>query len=443
MTTELTAAAPQEQELNPDLLRNQPALAARLLGNLSTADAAALVTTCDVQTLVPVMDQLSYTQARQLLEQLEVSFAASIISRMSIPRTGLLLRVMNENRRAVLLDNLDPKLREDVQLLLDSPANSAAAMMDPRVFHLHPAMKVQDALDMLRVQQFHKRPTQARRILLLLDDHRRIQGMVAIQDLVMALPEETLRTYMQVVPATVQRTATREEILGVLEAHHVSSLPVVDAEHRLVGIVRQDELNAITRESAAADIQAMFGVSRSEQALSPPLFSVKQRLPWLQINLFTAFAAAAVVGLFEQTIAAYTALAILLPVVAGQSGNTGAQALAVVMRGLTLREITMANWTQVLTKEFLVGLVNGIGVALTTAFTVFLWSHSIGLTVIIALAMISSMVIAGVAGAMVPLALSKFGLDPAQSSSIILTTITDIAGFFSFLGIASALITTI
>jgi magnesium transporter len=339
MSTELAAAAlPQQKpELNSDFLREQPALAANLIAELDAAEAVRVLESCEAQSLAPVLEQLSYAQARQLLEQFDAAFAASVISRISIPRAALLLRLMNQQRRGVLLAFLEENLRADVQMLLDSPADSAAAMMDPRVMHLHAAMPVKEALDMLRAHQFHKRATQARRILLLLDDDRRIQGMVALQDLVMAIPDETLRSYMQPVPATVQPAATREEILAVLEEHRVSSLPVVDSQQRLVGIVRQDELNAIARESAAGDIQAMFGVSRSEQALSPPLFSVSQRQPWLQINLFTAFAAAAVVGVFEDTIAAYTALAILLPVVAGQSGNTGAQALAVVMRGLTLR----------------------------------------------------------------------------------------------------------
>jgi magnesium transporter len=123
----------------------------------------------------------------------------------------------------------------------------------------------------------------------------------------------------------------------------------------------------------------MFGVSREEQALSPPLFSVKQRLPWLQINLFTAFMAAAIVGAFADMISSYTALAVLLPVVAGQSGNTGAQALAVVMRGLKLHEISLSHWRRVLGKETLVGLLNGLGVALTSALVVYVWSGSLGL----------------------------------------------------------------
>jgi magnesium transporter len=166
---------------------------------------------------------------------------------------------------------------------------------------------------------------------------------------------------------------------------------------------------------------------------------VRKRLPWLHINLVTAFLAAAVVGLFEGIIAKITALAVLLPVVAGQSGNAGAQALAVTMRGLVLREISPRHWPRVLAKEAATGTINGIAVAVTTAAGVWIWSRSTGLVAVIAAAMVISMIAAGVAGALVPVVLRRLGQDPATASSIILTTVTDVVGFFSFLGIATLL----
>jgi magnesium transporter len=183
----------------------------------------------------------------------------------------------------------------------------------------------------------------------------------------------------------------------------------------------------------------MVGASKDERALSKPFFAVRKRLPWLQINLLTAFMAAAVVGLFEGTIAKFTALAVLLPVVAGQSGNAGAQALAVTMRGLALREVSPRQWFTVTLKEVNVGLMNGLAVAVTCGIGVFVWSGSLGLVLVIAISMVLAMVAAGFAGAVVPMVLTKLGQDPAQSSSIVLTTVTDIAGFFSFLGIATIL----
>ncbi|MCA1733394.1 MAG: magnesium transporter, partial [Acidobacteria bacterium] len=208
---------------------------------------------------------------------------------------------------------------------------------------------------------------------------------------------------------------------------------------RLLGVIRQDVLMKAARQEVAADIQAMVGASRDERALSPVPFAVRARLPWLQINLATAFLASAVVGLFESTIATFTALAVLLPVVAGQSGNTGAQALAVTMRGLALREIRVSQWARVVRKETAVAFFNGWAVALTTALGVWVWSRSPGLALVIGSSMVISMVMAGLAGSAIPILLTSIGRDPAQSSSIILTTVTDIVGFFSFLGIATLL----
>jgi magnesium transporter len=212
---------------------------------------------------------------------------------------------------------------------------------------------------------------------------------------------------------------------------------VVDVDGRLVGVIRAATLLAVAQEEAGASLQTMVGASRDERALSPVSFAVKKRLPWLQVNLVTAFLAAAVVGLFEDTIARFTALAVLLPVVAGQSGNTGAQALAVTMRGLALREIRPRLWRRITFKEGGVAAVNGVAVALTTSAGVWVWSQSPGLALVIGVAMVISMVAAGLAGALIPIVLTVSGQDPAQASSIVLTTVTDVVGFLSFLGLAS------
>jgi magnesium transporter len=239
--------------------------------------------------------------------------------------------------------------------------------------------------------------------------------------------------------AWVEALAPLEEVVELLGERKLAVLPVIDRQGHLLGAIRYEALLTAQQEEASADLLTMVGASREERALSRVSFAVKKRLPWLQINLGTAFLAAAVVGLFEETIARTTALAVLLPVVAGQSGNTGAQALAVVMRGLALREIRLRQWNRVLLKELGVGVLNGVAIAASTSFFVYLWSQSVGLAAIIGLSMVISMAIAGLAGGAVPLALTAVGQDPAQSSSIILTTVTDVVGFFSFLGIATLL----
>ena len=239
--------------------------------------------------------------------------------------------------------------------------------------------------------------------------------------------------------AAVTDLDPREDVVKILQHQPITELPVVNHSGRFVGVIRQAALVSAIESETTVDIQTMVGASRDERALSGPAFAIRKRLPWLQVNLLTAFLAAAVVGLFESTIAKFTALAVLLPVVAGQSGNAGLQALAVTMRGLVLREISPRQWPRMVWKEASVGLANGLAIAATTAVGVWFWSGSIGLVAVITSAMVTSMVIAGVSGALVPIMLRRFGQDPAQSSSIVLTTITDVVGFFSFLGIATLL----
>jgi magnesium transporter len=295
-------------------------------------------------------------------------------------------------------------------------------------------MTVSETLDALRTTRM-----KTVRSLYLVDDEGRIKSRVLLQDLVLAQPTANLDSLSRPMLATIDAIAPREEVADLFSRHGLLDLPVVDLNGVLLGVIVHASLMQTAREDSSADIQAMVGVSREERALSSPFFAVKKRMPWLQVNLLTAFLAASVVGIFENTIAQFTALAILLPVVAGQSGNAGAQALAVTMRGLALREITVRHWFTVMFKELRVGFLNGLCIALTCGIGVYFWSGSLGLVAVICLAMVLAMVAAGFAGAVVPIVLVRLGQDPAQSSSIILTTVTDIAGFFSFLGIATLL----
>jgi magnesium transporter len=304
--------------------------------------------------------------------------------------------------------------------------------MDARVTPLRAGMSVGEAIERLRAAR-----RRGLRELYVVDDEGRLAGRVEMQDLALAEHDRPLREIQRGIVAAVRDLDPREEVVEILQREPITVLPVLNHAGRFIGVIRQAELMAAVEEETSLDIQTMVGASPDERALSRPWFAVKKRLPWLQINLLTAFLAAAVVGLFESTIAKFTALAVLLPVVAGQSGNAGAQALAVTMRGLVLREISLRHWPGVVWKEAATGLVNGLAVAATTAIGVYYWSGSVGLVYVISISMVISMVAAGLAGAAVPILLRRFGQDPATASSIILTTVTDVVGFFSFLGIAA------
>jgi magnesium transporter len=270
-----------------------------------------------------------------------------------------------------------------------------------------------------------------------MDATGKLASSVPLGEIVTARPEVRLDSLSRQPAVTVLAQATREEIVAALEGKRIAALPVVDGAGRLIGVIRHSALVSTSEAVATAGIQTMVGAGRDEGGLSPVGYAVRQRLPWLQINLATAFLAAFIVGLFEGTIAQFTALAVLLPVVAGQSGNSGMQALAVTLRALALREIDLRQWPRLIVKEAGVGILNGLAVAVVTMAAVFLWSRSPGLTAVIGIAMVTAMVIAGIAGALIPVALKGLRQDPAQSSSIVLTTVTDVMGFLTFLGLAT------
>jgi magnesium transporter len=222
----------------------------------------------------------------------------------------------------------------------------------------------------------------------------------------------------------------------VLRQRHLFAVPVVDAEQRLLGVVKADRVIQDVQEETTEDLLRMVGVGGDETTASSLWFSLRKRLPWLHVNLLTAFLAASVVAVFEDIIAKITILAVFLPVVAGQGGNAGAQSLAVVMRGIVLREIRPSTGMRLVVKEGCLGALNGLIIGVVTALIAWFWKGSPFLGVVIGLGMLVNLTAAGAAGAAIPLVMKRLGFDPAQSSSIILTTITDIVGFFAFLGFA-------
>ena len=423
--------------LSQVFFQRYPADAVRHLEQLSTDDVARIIATQPLEKTLNIWVRLSPQLAAHILVQMPVSYAGALMKEIDPNRgAGILRAIVDMDKRNEILDATDTHAASDLKRALTFEPNSAGALMESRVIYFRPEMTVSEVLDIIR-----SRPRRAYRKIYTVDNDNKLTGMLDIEDLALAEHDITLSRIESIQPVAMDVTASREELVSVFEKYKVMDLPVIDFDRHFVGVLRYHVLVEAALEENSADLQTMVGVSKDERALSPALFAVRKRQPWLQINLATAFLAAAVVGMFEDTIARYTALAVLLPVVAGQAGNTGAQALAVTLRGLALKEIYPRMWMRVMFKEFNAGLWNGMAVALTTGIAVYFWSHSAGLTMVIFLSMILSMVIAGIFGAVIPIMLTVSGQDPAQSSTIFLTTITDVSGFFSFLGIATLFIT--
>ena len=427
-------ARPAIVALNRRYLLDFPHEAARRLESMPPVEVAELLGAQPPHAVVRTWQALTPDVARAVLECMPEMLGRYLLAEAEPAASAAVLAQFEPSGRERLLAALDTQVANELRELLQYPENSAGRLMDPNVSPLRAGMSVAEALARLRTLK-----RGGLRELFVVDDEGRLIGRVEIHDLAVVDPGRALSEITRTLLAAVQDLDPREDVVAVLQQHPITELPVVNHDGRFVGAIRQAALMAAVEQESSADIQTMVGASRDERALSSPAFAVRKRLAWLQINLLTAFLAAAVVGLFENTIARFTALAVLLPVVAGQSGNAGAQALAVTMRGLVLREISLRHWPRMVWKEAAVGLTNGLAVAATTALGVYLWSRSSGLVAVISSAMVISMMIAGVAGALVPIVLRRLGQDPAQSSSIVLTTVTDVAGFFSFLGIATLL----
>lgn len=409
-----------------------PGEAAQILEVAPPDEGARLLEEAEPESVAGVLESLSPEAASQLLERMSASAASLVLAGLDAAQASILLGRMDPESRNELLRHLPRGMRAEVNEILSFPPGSAGGLMDPRVHSFRPEVRAGEAIERLRRSgrtQIHD--------VFVVGDGGVLVGVVAVQRLALAGAGDRMESLSRPVPAKIQATAGQEEVAELLDEHPVVTLPVVDFDGRLMGVIRHKALMEAFELEATADVQSMVGAGKEERALSSVSFAVRKRLPWLQINLATAFLAAAVVGLFEDTIARFTALAVLLPVVAGQSGNTGSQALAVTLRGLALREVRLSHWLRVSLKEAGVGAINGVAVALVTALGVFVWSGSAGLCFVIALAMVLSMSIAGITGALIPMVLTAAGQDPAQSSSIVLTTVTDISGFMSFLGLAT------
>ncbi len=412
---------------------HDPVAAVQSLETMKESDAMKVLRALPAPLAVQAFRFLSAGHAARLLEDAPPDIFREILDKLE-PRQGatLFLNLSDEDREK-FLEHVPEKTRAKIAELLQYPENSAGRIMSTDFLTLHTSVKVKDAIRRIRALSRRNAPAS---YVYVVDSEDHLVGVINMRDMLIASSTQTLESVMRTDIVSVNSFLDREEVANLLSRLRYFAAPVVDSENRMLGVVKADELISDVQDEATEDIQKMFGAGGDERAMSPVLFSLRKRLPWLHVNLGTAFLAASVVGLFEDVIARFTVLAVFLPVVAGQGGNAGAQTLAVVMRGLVLREIPRGKIWRLILKETSVGILNGVAIGLVTALVAWMWHGNAVLGVVIGLAMIVNLFAAGLSGAAIPLTMKTMGLDPAQSSSIVLTTVTDVVGFFSFLGFA-------
>ncbi len=422
-------------------------ITAPAIETLHPADLADHLQRVDVEAAIEVLTRLEPARAAAVLAEIEAERAAELLARLNTeqlrallqqlphPDAADLLQFLDADRRAATLAALPAELAGSLQALLMHSPDTAGGIMSDRFIVLREDQTLGAVLSSLRTRATTSSEDVS--YLYVTDPRRRLTGIVSLRDLVFRDPHRTVAEVMNRKVASVKVDTDQEELARQFEHYHYLGLPVVDERQRLVGVVKASDILRVVSEEATEDMQLMVGLSGEERALTPWQRSVRHRLPWLFVNLLTAFLAAAVISLFESTIARWTALAVFLPIIAGQGGNAGMQTLTVIIRDMALGKITRGDGWRILRKEALLGLINGLAVGVVVGLIGWVWKDSPQLGLVAAGALVLNQLAAALSGVLIPFGLQRLDLDPALASSIFVTTVTDVAGFFFFLTLAA------
>lgn len=396
----------------------------------------------DAERLASHIVQLGPTEAAEELEEYSDAMVADVLQRINPAVVGDILPELDDARRDSLFAKTPAYVTQQWSTNLSYDEDAIGRLMEAPPATFRPTDTVRQATQRIRGLSAAGRLT----YLFVLDDEERLVGIATMRDLLVAGEEQTLAELMLRDVFYLAPTTELSEAMKLVVHRHYPVYPVCDAGRRLIGQVRGSAMFEEQAFEISAQPGRMVGVAEEERLLTPWPRSLRFRHPWLQLNLVTAFVAAAVVGVFQDTLDRMVILALFLPVLAGQSGNTGCQALAVTLRGLTLGELRAGSERALVAKEALLGLLNGAFVGLTAGAGMFIVARmqgnpaALALAGIVALAMVGSCVVSGIAGALIPLTLRRVGADPATASSIFLTTATDVASMGLFLGLATLLL---
>jgi magnesium transporter len=410
-------------DLADRLQRLDPAEARAILQQLPPEKSAATLAEMEEDRLPDLLDAFAPAQLAGLLHRLPPADAADVLPHVS------------PSRRRETMAALPAETADAIRALLKYPDDTAGGIMSNRFIALREDMTIDEVRTMLRARAQEERIDDVA-YFYVIDTEQRLLGIVSLRDLVFRRAERRMVEIMTREVRFAHATDDQEELARKFEHYHYLGLPVLDAAGKIVGVVKASDALEVARKEATEDMQLMVGLSGEERALTPWRVSIRRRLPWLFINLATAFLAAATVGLFEDTIARWTALVVFLPIVAGQGGNAGMQTLTIIIRDLALGELAPGDGRKVLLKEITLGLLNGAAVGVTVGLIGWWWKGSAVLGLVAGGAMVLNQLAAAFAGVMIPLGLRSLKLDPALASSIVLTTVTDVTGFFVFLGLA-------
>jgi len=377
--------------------------------------------------------ELDARDLNEILTDLDDAALVAICSSSAPDDAADLLDTLPDDRRESVLQLLGAAQSAKLEALLEGEEETAGSLMTTQFLSLDEDLTVAQAIDAIR--QYPRKDSFFYVYCTDADGH--LVGVLSLRNLILAPPLARLIETMVQSVIRCQIDSSPEEVAQIVSKYDLLSVPVVDVQNRLVGVVTVDDVIDVIQEQAEEDLLHLAGVAVAERVTTPARQSFVLRFPWLAINLATAFLASWVVSLFQGTIERWAVLAVFMPIVAGMGGNAGTQTLTVFVRGLALGEVDWRTGFGPIWKEMLVGFANGAANGVLTALVVGFWTGDWILASVLLIAMVFNLVISGAAGALVPLALEKLGFDPAVASSIFVTTFTDVGGFFSFLGLAA------
>ncbi len=382
------------------------------------------------------LSELGPEVGAHLLEGRSAEDIARYVQELESDDAAAIIEALPTDLSRSVLDQMRGKQDTEVAELLEYAEYTAGRIMNPNVFALAEELTVGEAITELQAA----RDVEMVFYLYTVDERRHLVGVTSLRRLLLVAPETPLKRIAAGDVLSVRVDTDQEEVARQVASYNLLAIPVVDAENKLAGVITVDDVIDVIKDEATEDIYRLAGVSTDDTVFSPASSSIRKRLPWLYVNLLTAFGSAGVVKLFEGTIAQVTALAVFMPIVAGLGGNAGTQTLTVIVRGIALGELNPGNSRRALMKEVLVGLGNGLGLGLVSAAVAWILQGNPFLGLILGGAMVMNMFVAATAGTLVPLGLRALKIDPALASSAFITPLTDMFGFFAFLGLATLLL---
>ena len=419
--------------LNRTLKELHPSDSADLIENLIPENRIKLIEIEGFNLDPEIFIELNESIQTEIFILLSTESIVNILRRLESDNALKILENLDEKKKNTVLDKLPPKDRFILQEGLSYPEDSAARIMQREFTAIPSNWSVGQTIDYLRENK--DLPEEFLEIYIVDSDFKPI-GTVPSSKVLRASRDSKMNLIMSEMQVLIPVDMDKEEVGRIFENYNLISAGVVDKTNKLVGMITGDDVVTVVKEEAEEDVLRLAGVG-DEEITDSVLKKTKRRFNWLLLNLFTALLATWVISKFGATIEQMVALAFLMPIVASMGGNAGMQTLAVTIRAIATKELSSGNLTQIVTKEFIIGVLNGIIFAAITALIVQLWFKEINLSILIAVAMVLNMMVAGLFGILVPVSLKKFNIDPAIASSVFVTTITDVIGFLSFLGIGA------